>query len=67
MVLYYCLQIYYDRIKPKDRFDVSWIKAKNREEAWDIIEAEVANNNSQEILLTKRELNVLIKKLENWK
>jgi hypothetical protein len=45
--------------KPSKQFALERIDAKDVDDAWAIIESDIATNNSQDWLLTKCELNAL--------
>jgi len=59
MAKFYVLQRDFMSAKPNKQFAIETIIAKDSEEAWEIIEGDIATNNSQEWLLTKCELNAL--------
>jgi len=49
----------YNVANPQEQFTITEIEARDREHAWEIVEAEIASNISQDWLLTIKEYDAL--------
>lgn len=58
------LQRWFDSCDIKQKYDMYDIEAKDEQDAWEQVNEEIAGNNSQEWLMTKEEVEYLIKFLQ---